>query len=359
MAETVSWVGLAIALLLPWLCGSVWVCLLLRGTGRANAALLLGQGFFVGHFGVTLLLRLWDAIGLPLGFLPLSIVLALLSLAGLLLLRGRRTVAVAASARGRTGPAAALCIGVLLLMLLSRYVVLAQELLLRPLYGWDAWMNWVPKAIVWYHHGSLVDFVSPAAWLNPGPAETYTLGNTEAWDYPISVPLIQLWAMLAAGTTDHPALYLSWLLTPLCLALLLYGHLRLAGLGSAACIGACYVLLSMPYINVHTALAGYADLWLGAVFGAAVCALYEWSQCRQWRHAVLCLVLAAFCAQIKVTGIFLGLIVVALLLRAWLRLSPWQDLLAAAAMLAGFAVLMTAGASFTLPHLGQVVLGWE
>ena len=39
----------------------------------------------------------------------------------------------------------------LLALLAWRYLTIVQEMLLRPLYAWDAWMNWVPKAIVWFH----------------------------------------------------------------------------------------------------------------------------------------------------------------------------------------------------------------
>ena len=55
---------------------------------------------------------------------------------------------------------------VLLALLAWRYLTILQELLLRPLYAWDAWMNWAPKAIVWFHLEHLIEFVNPEQWLS-------------------------------------------------------------------------------------------------------------------------------------------------------------------------------------------------
>lgn len=359
MSETMFWPGLLSALLVPWACGTIWTACLLGKTGRHNIPLLLGHGFFVGNFITTLVIRMWDAGGLALGFLPLFCVMLALCLVGAIVLVRYSNYTFLRHPREKLAITGKLFIGLLMALIVWRYAVLTQELLLRPLYGWDSWMNWAPKAIVWYHQLSLVEFISPQAWLNEGAVSTYTLGNAQAWDYPISVPLIQLWAMLGAGTWDHPALYLTWVMVPLCLALVFYGHLRLSLVTAPVAVGACYLLLSMPYVNVHSVLAGYADLWLGGVFAAAVCALYELRRGLDSRYAILCLVLAAFCAQLKVPGIFIGLIIVAFVVRTRLNLAAWKELALAMALVLAFLAILTIGVSFRFPHLGQVILSWE
>lgn len=359
MNEVMLWPGLLGALIVPWVCGALWCACLLGNTGRHNLPMLLGHGFFVGYFINTVVIRVWDACGLRLAFMPLLAIMLVLCVIGWIVLVRYAGYNTVQQPRQKLSVVARVFVGVLLSLIVWRYATLFQELLLRPLYGWDSWMNWMPKAVVWYHQMSLVEFVSPQTWLDAGTASTYTLGNAQAWDYPISVPIIQLWAMLGAGTWDHPALLLPWLLVPPCLALIFYGHLRLAGAAVPLSLGACYVLLNMPYINVHSVLAGYADLWLGAAFAAAICALYELRRSPDCRYAILCLILAAFCAQLKVPGMFLALIIVIFIARTYLNMALWQELSLAATLVLAFLVLLTVGVSFNFPHLGQVILSWE
>jgi hypothetical protein len=352
--ETLSLSGLLTALILPWLCGGIWVGWLLRHAGRSNPYVVLGQGYFIGMLIVTLLLQLWDALGLAFHFWGIATVVLAVSAIGLALRRAGR----APTMRHRAVeyiPPWHLAVGVGLIALIAwRHSTLFQELLLRPLFAWDAWMNWAPKAIVWFHHGELVDYVSPEQWLQGGDA--YTLGNRQAWPYPIALPLIQLWTMLGAGTADHSALYLPWMLAPIALGLGVFGHLRLAGVPFLFAVIACYCLLSLPFLNVHTVLAGYADIWLAASFSLAVCALFEWRQYRHWAYAVLWLLLALLCQQLKQPGLVLALIVVGFGIRAWLNLPSRLELTlwALAGLLALLALVF--GFSVELPYLGRMAL---
>ncbi len=350
--------GLLLSLLLPWAAGVVLVRALVLAGARWNWPLVLGHGFFVGIFLATLQLRLWDLLGVSFHFLSMALVLfGFIAVVGFLTTRrqyGHR-VPVAPASAALTGGQIAL-IAVLLVLLLGRYVGLLQELLLRPLYAWDAWMNWAPKAIVWLHHGALVDFVNPDQWLERGGEGVYTLGNFQASEYPAMVPLIQLWSMLGIGTWDHSAVYLPWLLAPLCMALAVFGHLRLAGVSLPLSVLCCYLLLSMPYVNVHTVLAGYADIWQAAAFTLGVCALYEWRRHHHWAYGLLWLLMAFLCAQIKVPGMVLALILLAGGLRSLLNLAWYTEVLLALLIATALVVAATVGISFTLPQLGRFVL---
>ena len=104
---------------------------------------------------------------------------------------------------------------------------------------------------------------------------------------------------------DHSFLFLPWILAVINLGLALYGHIRLNGSSVLTATLACYLLLSMPYLNVHTALAGYADIWLAAAFSLAIFALGEWHLNRSWSYGMLVLLMAFFCSQIKAPGLVL------------------------------------------------------
>jgi len=359
VTASMSWPGLLIALFLPWCCGAIWVHWLLARSGRWNAWIVLGHGYFLGMFLATLVIRAWDYIGLTLAFTPIAAAVCGVAVAGILLHVLRPAVGSTTTRASADSPVAAWQLGVATLLVglfAWRYLTLVQELLLRPLYAWDAWMNWAPKAITWFHRGALVDYVSPEQWLQQLDGLAYTLGNKQAWDYPVTVPLVQLWGMLALGTWDSSLVYLPWVFVPVCLGLGVYGHLRLAGVPVLLAVIACYLLLSLPFLNVHTVLAGYADIWVAAAFGMAVCALHAWQQTRHWAYAVLWMALAIFSMQLKNPGIVLGLIVIACGIRGALSLSPLTEMALVVTVLVLLALAVVVGINIDVPLLGRVSL---
>jgi hypothetical protein len=240
-------------------------------------------------------------------------------------------------------------------MIFYRYCTIAQEIVLRPLYPWDAWMNWAPKAIAWFHLHDLVPYISPTEWLQTtGDKLAYTTGAQNAWKYPVTIPLIQLWGMLGAGTSEQNFSNLPWLFAPLAFALALYGHLRLLGASALLATLACYMLLSIPFINVHAALAGYADMWLAFAFGAAVLSLHEWQQSRHWSWGALSLFFAFACTQLKLPGLVLGAIITMVFLISLIKLSNRVRLIAV--MLATICLLYIAfiGINLNIPTVGQI-----
>mgnify|MGYP001827483301 CR=1 FL=1 len=358
MIDGASSIGLLLALSLPWFTGAAWTRALLAGSGRHNLPLVLGYGYFLGLLLVTSLIHVWHWLDIDFHFSAIAIIVALLALPALALCRLRPDAPVQGSGeyQWRLGPV--LLVAFLLALILWRQFALLEELLLRPLFAWDAWMNWAPRAIVWFHHGELVEFVHPQTWMKH-PGETlYTLGNRQASNYPPMIPLMLLWSMLGAGTWDGGALYLPWLLAPLCFCMAMFGHLRLAGVSPLLATLACYLLLSLPYLNVHTMLAGYADLWLALAFGLAVCALYEWRSTRRACWALLALLLALMCTQLKVPGYFLALIILLGVVRTWLNLAPRTELLLVLGGCAVLALLLGDGVTFSLPGLGRFSFAW-
>jgi len=364
-ADSLSLVGLVLAIALPWLVGTVWVYRLLRRSEGATLFIAVGYGFFLGLFATTLLLRLWNGLFGELSFVGVASLLSLLLILGGIALARSPSVAsegtnvsrIALLKEPRWQQIIALCF---LLLIAWRHITLLQELTLRPLYAWDAWMNWAPKAIVWFTQDSLVDFVSPQQWLLAPGSEAYTLGNKDAWSYPESVPLIILWSMLGAGSSDHSLLYLPWWLAPIALAFVLFGHLRAVGHGLLLCSVASYVLLSLPYLNVHTALVGYADLWLAAAFTCGACALFEGRRSENRMYVLLALGFAVLCATLKQPGIVLGLILGVCVVRALLSVPVKTQVMIAAGFVVLGLLMAAIGVEFELPYFGKVAVGfWE
>jgi len=350
-------IGLVTSLVLPWALGSVWVYCLLRKSGHWNGFVVAGYGYLLGVFGTTLLIRAWAAAGLPLHFWSLAAAVFALTLTGLAALRLQAVPAAPARISPRPEIWELAVTALFLALILHRYVTIFQEILLRPLFAWDVWMNWAPKAVVWYHYGELLRWVSVPDWLQaPAEALAYTAGAGDAWKYPETIPLIQLWGMMAMGTSDHTLIYLPWFFAAVSLGFALYGHLRLSGASVVISTLACYLLLNLPFINAHVALPGYADIWLTAAFGCAVFALHEWGQRRQWQYALLALLLAAMSSQLKIPGIVLGGIVCLVLLSSIVKLTGKAWLILAVLSSACLLYLACVGLDLPIPGAGRLAL---
>tara|TARA_R100001530_G_scaffold6989_2_gene7868 strand:- start:1018 stop:2382 length:1365 start_codon:yes stop_codon:yes gene_type:complete len=270
----------------------------LSGPGR-SVFLYLGQGYILGTFAVVWLIKAWDAGGLTLHFWPLAwvlLVLTVLVVVGALRHKISDKPPPSHPADGEATPTTSWQQGILLLLCLAmgaHLLFVMQELLLRPTFPWDAWRGWEPKVIQFFANRSL-----------DSPMET--IGN-----YGEVSTLAMLWMMLASETSHEPFLHLPWLLAYLALAAIVYGYLRERSSSLVAALGA-YLVTSLPYLNSHVALAGYADIWLTLAFTVGVLGLSEFRRNHRYRQLVLALLMAATCFQAKRAGMGFGAVLLAL-----------------------------------------------
>ena len=350
-------VRIGIGIFLPWLTGVAWLRYRWRDAPEGALALWLGYGYVLGFVLTTLLLRGFDAVGLPLTFSATALTLAGLAGLGLFVTRDvpwRHRGEESGVGRERSVDKAVFA--VLILLLFVRYTGLGLELVGRPTFAWDAWASWAPKARVWYELRTLVPFVDWSAWLQQGPGGAYTIA---AHHYPPTVPLIQVWMSLALGRWDDSLMNLPWLFCAVALGLGFYGQARVWGVRPLPSLVAAYLLLSVPLLNTQVALAGNADLWLAAVYGLAAMAFLQWCRTRELRQALLALALAATCALIKVPGLMWMLTFVPAFIATTCRVP--KKLLMAGGLVTGASVigLVISGPHVSLPYLGRYELGFH
>ena len=347
---TLIW--LAIAILLPWVTGVV--CLL--GWRESTAwPVRLGYGFIIGVLITTLLMRFVDLVGLPQNFYIIALFLSAFALSGLWLHRYRLSSCSLAGLSDFWREQAfweKSLFGLFLALILIRLTDIAAEIWLRPLYPWDAWTTWAVKPRVWFADHNLTPFVDPTFWLNGAPATYYTL---DAWHYPDTVPLLQLWIALAIGQWDESVNNMLWLMCSVALGLGFYGHARLCNIRPLTSIIFLYLLLSIPILDVHIALAGYADLWLATVFGLASIAFFQWLHTGDRFHAWLALFLALMCPTIKAEGSVWILAFIPALIASRISLKNFVWLIGLAVLVL-LVWLWTGGFSITFPGLGQISL---
>jgi hypothetical protein len=299
---------LTFSLALPWLLGIAALLALdwPRGESAGVAlALRAGFGYCIGAVVLTLWMRATSVVGISFGWisiaLPLTVITALLFAYAL-----RRQPTIWSDAKH--GAMAIFRVQlprwqrmlwfVLLGWLAIRFALLATEVALRPLYPWDAWVQWATKARVWYELGHIVPFVREDAWLAGAPGAWFDASP----NYPATVPLLQVWTCVALGRWDDSAMNWPWLAILLSLTAAIYGALRSEGVGPLAALIGAYFVASLPLLDIHVALAGYADLPMGAIYTLAALATYRWCLRRDPRDAILALFLAIACPLIKTPG---------------------------------------------------------
>ena len=312
--------GLLTTLFLPWLLGVVWLRVRWLKADEIVWPALLGYGYLAGALATTLVMRLLNLLGMRLGLLNIALALALLIALGVWAGRGTlwHVPRMGSDWRALTGWHRAAFAGLLGLVVV-RLAGLWLEIIWQPLFPWDAWSQWATKARVWYETGHLAPFAPPDIWLQGGGVY-----YDRAPHYPPAIPLLQAWTSFGLGRWDDALMNLPWLMGAIALAMAFYGQARQWGIAPLFAMMFTYFLLSLPLLDAHVALAGNADLFLGAVYGLAAFAFFHWSRSRDAWQGTMAILLAAGCILLKQPGIGWAL---TLLPALWVALAPRAGLI--------------------------------
>jgi len=249
----------------------------------------------------------------------------------------------------------------LLLLIVARLLLVGDEASLRPVFPWDAWSAWATKAKTWFLLGHREPYGPMLDWLaNP----VAPLRTAAAWRYPELLAWVQLWFASAAGAWNEPLVNLAWCGALTAFALAAYGYWRAFGLPAWISMALVYALVSLPLLDAHVALAGYADLWVAITLGLAVLAWSRWLIFREPSQWVLAVVVALCLPLIKLEGAvwlfgFAAVVVLDLIPRRW----RWHAALAGFAVVAiavfGAGAIHVGSGGIDVPGFGHFALGWH
>lgn len=243
---------------------------------------------------------------------------------------------------------------VALLLIALHALPLWWEARTLPTLAWDAWSTWLFKARVWFGQAEFLPFVAPTAALAQSDGVALP---ALAPHYPNAVPRFAVWMASANGSWSGEVVRGLWPTLWLALGAVCAGGIRSLGAGSAVSVVATAALLSLPLVNHHAALAGYADLWLATFTLMAALRLAAWKRSSGRADAALFLVYAALLPAIKLEGAIwmLGLLGAAALSVIPPRRQLW---ILAGAALALLAVVASVGLALPLPGLGWLEMRW-
>jgi hypothetical protein len=95
---------------------------------------------------------------------------------------------------------------------------------------------------------------------------------------------------------------------------------------------------------------------VAVAFGCAVFALHEWGENRQWPYALLALISALMCTQLKIPGLIMGGIVLMVFLTSIIKPGKASGI----AILMGLAIcivyIAAVGVDFSIPKLGRIAI---
>lgn len=344
-----------IAFLAPWLCGSFILFASIQLTVKKKHyswTFYAGYGFFLGYLLLTLLLQLTDRLGFGLHY---RIVLG-----GLLLIPLLLSPRVFPSIKNhiqssrfnrqhKSNYLTSIAIVLLLAGISSHLLLASAEILWRPMYPWDSWTTWAAKAKILSHQGTLVDLVTLHEWLQNTHSHAYTLA---AHNYPLFVPLIQTWMALAIGQWSNTLVNLPWSGCGIALALIFYAQSQASGSNQITSLLLVYLLISIPMLNTHIALAGYADIWQAAFTSAALLAFIN-GRLQQDKVQLSLGLIMAFCGvAVKNEGLiwlFLILLFTLLIAHSPRKLFGLLALLAIVCLMGG----LTGGGVIDVPGIGE------
>jgi hypothetical protein len=304
--------GVCAATFVPWLFG-IAICRCLTAIRALHPALQLAHGYMLGFLACSLIIRSWNLVGWRIEFAPITVIMCLAC--GLLWFLQRqfggtedpgdyhhRSVSQNLT-KGfcRTSLPLALTCLCLALLIAWRFYAIALEALVRPLFAWDAWAAWTPRTLLFFEARAL-------------EASYQTIKDSHG----IFTNIVHFWAMLGADTTETTLAALPWLGAGAAIILGTYGWLRSASVSWQLALITCYAQISLPFLAIHSMLAGYADIWLTlAVFlGLSCCATLKLHH--QWQIGLLAIGYALLCATIKQAGYGAMLIILGCLIHVTL-----------------------------------------
>jgi len=344
--------SLAIAWLLPLAAGiALWLVFAPR-RGQGWLAAAAGYGSIFGLLLAALATDLFARSDTTRAWIHAALPLAILALAAGLVAwrRMRRRAPLAVEKVENANKWTTGLLAVAMASLVFRGWLMLREIWLRPTFPWDAWDAWAVKSKTWFLLGHYAPFVSMPDWLAHPAQELYT---SIAWAYPATLAWMQVWFASAAGGWIEPQVNLPWFALWIGLLLGHYGQWRALGVSRVIALAAMYALGSLPLLDVHVALAGYADLWLATILGFAALAWLRWRRERDAGQLVVAIACAALLPAIKLEGAVWLLLCAAVAIydvlpRRWRR---WALAVAAAGVLM---LVLVSRMRVPVPGLGWV-----
>ncbi|VAW36324.1 hypothetical protein MNBD_GAMMA01-1849 [hydrothermal vent metagenome] len=261
----------------------------------------IGESFFVGVFIVIIFLNIMQLLEMKVNMTIIFYVILILSLLSISIYLYKNYVAIKKlSYVGFTYKSQIFYAVALMLILVHMYYIISQNQAL-PLTPWDSWYGWIAKAKIWFYHSINEPLIERGNWLLS--VSQFTSPTTH---YPDGLSLLYVFNAGFFGWHEthlnglYPAMFIAFLFA-------FYGNIKLLTKSTNYAWLALVLLVTIPFINVHVTLAGYADIWVAVYLTLSLFSLQH------------------FLSQPRITGLLLAILfmfaMILFKLESWVWLS--------------------------------------
>lgn len=232
-------------------------------------------------------------------------------------------------------------------LLLLHFVLIVQQNQLLPLTPWDAWSGWVAKSKIWHFEGLSQLIVNDPFWFRIDGSMVNQTAH-----YPDGLSLLYAFHSGFWGWNEtplnavYPAMYVAFLLA-------FYGTLK-SLTNSRSAIIATLLLGTIPFVNTHIVLAGYADIWVAVFLAFAVFNVHLYQKYKRANHLVIAILFMLLMLLFKLESIIWFLIVLFSILFS--RLTKSNKLLALIVVILALITWFFLGGVTVETQLGELAL---
>ncbi len=160
------------------------------------------------------------------------------------------------------------------LIIAGHYCLALVSHSIHDVFPWDAFTTWMYKSKAWVLDDHLTPVIGTIEWLSSQVTNSVPL---HASGYPDFVSVVAAWVSSLTGTWQPSAASLPWAAAGLAALLATWGLLLAAGMTTTLAFVGTFMLASLPLLDMHIALAGYADIWMTLYSGIGLASLVVWA----------------------------------------------------------------------------------
>ena len=189
---------------------------------------------------------------------------------------------------------------IILLSLLAIHISITLfNNLTRPIFPWDAFTTWMYRGKAWTLQNAISTMSYAPDWIAVGGPSDFAI---YANDYPTALSIYAAFMAALTGGWNEAAASVPWSLALIAACCVIHGSIVAAGLKQRMAVLGAYFLGSLPIVNIHASLAGYADLWMLLLSGSGLALLLLWRCVGEQKFMLIAATLLVAGTQIKTEG---------------------------------------------------------
>ncbi len=267
--DNLNIINLILAVLVPTFLGFSIVNSLIKRR-YSWVALSIGIGYIIGMYMTSLILRIYSYYSREFNFYEFMAIELIVAIILIIFFRSKKCSIDEIRLDKKITSFSKFIFFLFFMFITIRFVVIAADVLVKPIIPWDAWSSWAAKAKIFYYDGSISNLYEATRpwWDFPEAGH-----SVRAIRHPNFLPIVQTFFAVANGSWYDSAVNLPWLILGLSSVFITYGVLRYFMVHKVLALITSYLVFSLPILNAQINLGSYGGIWVSLSFLIAVFSL--------------------------------------------------------------------------------------